>query len=79
MGSCLKTLGWSSLDGKKVCEEMLIPFDNIRWIQKYKDGTCLISVSDKQAVHVDISLEQMQHILDEHKKNPSNFVLKLQG
>jgi len=66
----LRTLGWTSLENKEVLEELLIPFDRIVFVQKHEDDTCLVSVSERRAVLVDIPLKQMRRILKEIKENP---------
>ena len=44
--------------------------DNILFATDYADGTCLIQVSEKCAVHADIPLTQMHRILKEHDIDP---------
>ena len=66
----LKTISWVSFNGEQACKETLIPMDNIMFVTDYVDGTCLIQVSEKCAVHADIPLKQMNRILKEHDIDP---------
>jgi len=75
----LRTLCWASLDGKEICKECLIPFDRILLIQEHDDGsgkgnTCFISVSGSNAVQVDVTLDKMRKIMDEHAKYPDKNI-----
>ena len=65
----IKTISWITILGKQECKDTLIPMENIRFITEYDDGTCLLQVSDKSSVHVDIPLEQMQRIFKEHHRD----------
>ena len=75
----LKTLGWTTTNGKKSCNTLVIPLPKINFIQAHDDGegkgdTCLVSISDTGSLHVDIPLKQMRKILDEHHRDPTrNF------
>jgi len=77
-GGTLKTMGWATHNGIKTTKEILVDLDKIICVAKCDDDikgdTCLISVTDSMALHIDIPLDQMRKILDEHKKHPyKNF------
>ena len=74
----LRTLGWVKLNGEQVCKEFVVPLPKVMFAQEYnvegKGDTCIITLSDTFALHIDIPLKQMRKILDEHHKSPyKNF------
>ena len=75
----LHTVGWVNWtdpetdEVQRVCREIIIPFHKIYAITEHdndKGDTCLVSVTEETAFHVDIPLKQMKKILKEHYRDP---------
>jgi|GEM_PF-4759224 len=73
-GGTLRTIGWMTHNGKRSTREVVIDLDKIICVTEVNDdtkgNTCALSLTESMAMHVDVSLEQMRQILDEHKKYP---------
>ena len=80
----LKTMGWINWTddprhkrAERVCKELVIPLHKIQCVADHDNGkgkTCLVAVNGENAYHIDVPIDEMRKILDEHHKNPSkNF------
>ena len=77
----LRTLGWINwtdhVGGRKperTCKELVIPLHKIVCIADQDHKTCLVAIDGNCAYHIDVPIDQMRMILDEHHRNPAkNF------
>jgi len=79
----LKTLAWTERKKVTCPRTVVVDLDNIEYIHESDDddGTCLIALKNNNptstynaALHVDIPIDQLMDIMNEHKKNPDkNF------
>jgi hypothetical protein len=67
----LRTIGWTQLEGERVCKELVIPLKKITFAQEHDGDTCLVQVSARCGLWIDVPIRQMRQILNEHHKDPN--------
>lgn len=71
----LKSIVFMGISGEKVCREVVIDFDRILYAVEHKDEsggrTCLVALTEKMSLHLDVPLERIEKILRLHKRYPN--------
>ena len=65
----LKTLVWNEQNKVRRCRTTVIDLDRILFVQEndYDNGTCTVVITKSFGLNVDIPLDQMRKIMDEHQ------------